>query len=514
MPSSDPEPENYSIDDMMDRLRARGEGSSDGQPELIVREDGTEVYRMRKRKRRSHQPKKEKEKRQRQFRVAQVVVGVGLVAAAGLAVLGSVVYFNSTAYQSSLASRIRIWTGAEPQLTQFRMSPVSAAAGSVALAWPEGSVLQSLQLNGVRADLRISSIFGGAWKGSEMVATGGTLLLRNSDGSATPSALDRKGDCPFQFGYRSPNFTVLMGPPESPALRLESSEVSIKVQDPAATNANLQFEGGSLTIPGWGDFGLTFASFQIAPAGFRLATVRIAPGGGSKGEIEISNPQQVPLAIKAGESEMALRINRVPLSALLGPGFGAFLTATVETREGAPDGTFLFKGGKSPSVACRIPFHATATSEPSASLLPLFAILAEEIGERWYLKPAFDLDFSGTVIRGGGASGLENLSMEARGRLLIRGRVAAREGGALDGELEIGLPEAALAKCTLPFRRVFNRRDGGQVWATVRIAGTGRKPTDDLQQQIEQAATNVAPASGGKESLEDEFRELTTPDNR
>jgi hypothetical protein len=512
MPSSDREPENYSIDDMMDRLRSRGEGSGDGQPELIVREDGTEVYRMRKRKRRSHQPKKEKEKRQRQFRVAQVVVMVGFVAAVGLAVLGSVVYFNSTAYQSSVASRIRTWTGAEPQLSQFRMSPVSAAAGSVALTWPEGSVLESLNLSGVRADLRISSIFGGAWKGSEMVATGGTLQLRKPAGLASRSNPDRQGDSPFQFGYRSPNFNIVMGAPESPTLRLHSSEVSLKVQDPTATNANLQFEGGSLTIPGWGDFALTFASFQIEPAGFRLATVRIAPNGGSKGEIEIFNPEQVPLAIKTGESEMAVRIKRVPLSTLLGPNFGAFLTATVETREDAADGTFLFKGGKSPTVSCRIPFHATATSEPAASILPLFAILAEEVDERWYLKPTFDLDFSGTVVRGADSSGLENLSMEARGRLLIRGRVMAQKGGVLDGTLEIGLPEAALTKSTLPFRRVFNRREGGQVWAIVKIAGTGRQPTDDLQQQIEQASTQVAPASGGNESLEEEFRDLTTPE--
>ncbi len=512
MPSSDPEPENYSIDEMVDRLRSRGEGGRDGQPELVVREDGTEVYRMRKRKRRSHQPKKEKEKRQQQFRVVKVVAGVGLVATTGLALLGSVIYLNSSAYQSTLVSRIRTWTGAEPQLTQFRMSPVSAAAGSVSFAWPEGSMLESLQLNGVRADLGVSSIFGRSWKGTEMVATGGTLMLRQAEGGPPLSSPDRKGDCPFQFRYRSPNFNVLMGPAESPALRLLSSEVSINVQDSAATTANLQFEGGQLTILGWGDFALTFASFQIEPTGIQLATARIVPVGGSKGEIEILNPQQVPLALESGESEMALRVDRVPLSALLGPKFGEWLRATVETHQEGADGTILFQGGKSPSVSCRIPFHAIANSEPSASLLPMFAIIAKEVGETWYHKPVFDLDFSGTLIRDSKGSGFGDLNMEARGRLLIKGAVMAGAGGVLDGSLEIGLPESALADCSLPFRRVFNRREGAHAWATVRISGTGAKPADDLQQQIEQAATNVAPASGGKESLEDEFRDLTTPE--
>lgn len=515
MPSSEQEPENYSIDDMMDRLRSRGEGGRDGEAELVVREDGTQVYRMRKRKRRSHQPKKEKEKRQRRFRVAQVVTAVALVATTGLALLGSIIYLNSAAYQESILTRIRTWTGAEPHLTQFRMSPVNAAADSVELVWPESSMLRSLKLNGVRADLRISSIFGGAWKGSEMLASGGgTLVLGRPTGNPAVAKAAREGDCPFQFRYRSPNFNVLMGGPESPAVRVQSTEVSIAVLDPAATTANLQFEGGTLTMAGWGDFGLNFASFQVEPAGVRLATVRLAPGGGSKGEIEIFNPKQVPLAVENGESEMAVRLDRVPLATLLGPAFGKWISATVETREGAPDGSFLMKGGSSPSVSCRIPFHATATSESSASLLPLFGILAEQVNESWYQSPTFDLGFSGTAVRDKAASGLEDLTMEARGRLMITGQVMADAGGVLDGSLEIGLPASALTDASVPFRLVFRRKEGGHAWATVRISGTGAKPLDDLQQQLDQATASAAPASGGKDVLEDEFRDLTTPEER
>ena len=98
MPDNDPEPENYSIDDMMDRLRTRGGGPRDGEAKLVTREDGTQAYKMRKRKRRSVQPKKEKEKRDRTMRVAQVVGAVGLVAGFGLVLLGSWIYLNTPAY--------------------------------------------------------------------------------------------------------------------------------------------------------------------------------------------------------------------------------------------------------------------------------------------------------------------------------------------------------------------------------------------------------------------------------
>jgi hypothetical protein len=513
MPSSDPEPENYSIDDMMDRLRSRGEGGRDGEAQLVVREDGTQVYRMRKRKRRSHQPKKEKEKRERRFRVAQVAAAFGLVAVSGLALLGSVVYLNSGAYRDSILSRIRTWTGAEAQVMQFRVTPVSAAADSLELTWPESSMLESLKLSGVRADLRISSMFGGAWKGSEMVAgNGGTLVLRRPVASPLVPSLPRSGDCPFQFRYRSPKLSVLMGDRETPAVWLDGSEATLSVLDPAATSANLQFEGGDLKIAGWGDFGLKFASLQVEPSGVRLGTLRMAPVKGEKGEIEILNPDGLVLDLKGGETGMPMRVSRVPLSVLMGASFGTWLQATVESADNGTAGSFLFKGGPAPSFSCRVPFQSAAASESGVSGLPLFPILAKEIGESWYRSPRFDLAFSGTVLRDAASSVVEDLKLEARGRLTVTGRVTCDAAGALDGALDIGLPEAALADASVPLRRVFQRRDDGYAWAKVMISGTGAKPADDLAQQLQDAATKVAPASGGAESIEDEFRDLTTPE--
>src|SRR5690349_9775051 len=107
MPPSDTEPENYSIDDMMDRLRSRGEGGSEGDAQLVTREDGTQVYRVKKRKRRSHQPKKEKEQRQKRFRVLQVVLAVGLVILVAAAFFASLVILNSSAYRDSILAKVR-----------------------------------------------------------------------------------------------------------------------------------------------------------------------------------------------------------------------------------------------------------------------------------------------------------------------------------------------------------------------------------------------------------------------
>lgn len=511
MPDHDPEPENYSIDDMMDRLRSRGEGARDGEPQLITREDGTQIYRMRKRKRRSHQPKKEREKRQQRFRIIRVVTVVGLILLAGLAALGGVVYLNSSAYREVVLERIRQWTGAEPVITQFRVSPVGVGARTVELKWPESSRLESLKMDAISADIRISSIFGGAWKGSEMVASGGRLVLRQPVPGASPAApSNRAGECPFQFRYRIPKLAIFLGA----AARVYDTEASLVVQDAAAGTANLQLEGGSLNVPGVGDFRVNFASLQFENGGIRVGAVRLAAGTAGKGEIEILNPGQSVLDLDGGQTPLAARIQHMPLASLLGPAFGTWLSAEVESPEGVEEGSFVFKSGPTPLLSYRLPFTATASSESRSTGLPLYGILASELKEPWYQKPRFDVETKGVLVREGGSTGLDELRLESRGRLLVTGRAMVDAAGVLDGAIELGLPDAAMAVTSPAFRAVFQRREGGHSWATIRLSGSGQRPLDDLEAQLKAAEINTTPATGGKESIEDAFRELTTPDER
>jgi hypothetical protein len=142
----------------------------------------------------------------------------------------------------------------------------------------------------------------------------------------------------------------------------------------------------------------------------------------------------------------------------------------------------------------------------------MFGVIAKEVGETWYQTPNFDLEANGTLFRAGNTGGLEQLRFAARNRLTLTGRLATDPQGTLDGSLEVGLPDALVNEASAPFRAVFKRREGGYSWATVRLSGTGRNPQDDLQKQLDAAATTATPGVGGNESLEDAFRELTTPE--
>jgi len=513
MPASDTEPDNYSIDDMMDRLRSRSEGGQED-AQLVTREDGTQVYRVKKRKRRSHQPKKEKEQRQKRFRVVQVVAAVGLVVLVAVAFFASLVYLNSSAYRESIIGKIRIWTGAEPKVTQLRVTPVGASADSLELVWPEESMLATLKLNSIQGGLSFTKLVGGTWKGAEMYSNqGGTLVLRQPTGKTVASPKPT-GDLPFQFHYRSSKFNVRMGEEKSPVFAVRGSEASLELHDTSADTSNLRLEGGTLNVAGWGDFNLEFASLQFEPRGMRIGNIRLIPAGAQKGEIEIFNPDKLPFEIGGDDAKLPVKVSHITLNDLLGPSFGSWLSTTVETPEDAEAGELRVSTSDNRGISWRIPFRAMATAETVMTGFPMLEVMAREMQETWYEQPHFDIEAKGVAVRNETSSGIEGLILDARGRLSISGKVTTNAEGRLEGELQVGLPTSAVASGSPALRQVFNRKGGGFSWAKVRVSGTPRQPADDLEAQLKSSTTTTAPAAGGDKALEDAFEDLVTPERR
>ena len=510
MPATDPEPENYSIDDIMDRLRSRGDGGREGEAQLVTREDGTQVYRVRKRKRRSQQPKKEKEKRQRRMHIGLIVASVALVILLGLAFIGSWFYLNSSGYREGVSARIRAWTGAEPKLTELTFSPVSVGAGSLELKWPETSVLDKLRLNGISGNLEAAKLLSGKWKGHELYsAQGGQLVLRPGVWGATARSVP-EGECPFEFRYRANKFSVLMGAPEKPVFLLRDSEVTFTAIDPRAGTANLQFNGGNLESAVWGNLSLTFASLQFEEGKVNLGNLRMSPTGVGKGEIQVKNPDDLPLDPSGEGTALDVEMAQMPLSDLLGPSFGSWFVAVVETPDDKSRGKLLLSSKVKSGLSLRVPFRNIVGNDPSIGALPLFVTLAAELDEPWYNRPRFDTA-RGEIIKDGEIAGVETLNLETRSRLSLTGRVIAKRDGTLEGTLEIVLPLSLAEQFSPQMRAIFSKRSGEYYWATCEISGNSHSPQDDLEKRLAAAATTHSATSGGGEDLEKSFRELTTP---
>src|SRR6478609_3165765 len=105
MSASPSEPEKYSIDEMMDRLKS-GPSQNSENGELVTRADGTQAVRVRKRKRRSTQPHKDARQRTRRARIVQVSSALVLIFAAGLTVGGAIIYANSSPFRKNLIGQI------------------------------------------------------------------------------------------------------------------------------------------------------------------------------------------------------------------------------------------------------------------------------------------------------------------------------------------------------------------------------------------------------------------------
>ncbi|MGB6220226.1 hypothetical protein [Haloferula sp.] len=511
---SDSEQDKYSIDEMMNRLRTRSGGDSDEKPRLVVREDGTQVMKVRKRKRRSNQPHKEAEAKQRKRSLVLAAVVTVLVLAMGLGVLAWVFYLNSKGFRENLEAEVGAWTGAEVKTTQFRATPVSIGAGSLMLSWPETEPAARLTLNGLQGDVKLSSYFGTELRGEQIVArSGGELVLRAASKEASGAAGLPAGSCPFNFSYRAKRFSVRFGDGPQPAMVLSESEASYLVPDPARASGNLVLQGGKSRVMNWGTFVLEFASLQLSTEGVTVGNIELVPEGSPDAQIRLRGRQLPPILTRGGQSELRFELKEMPSMALLGTGLGRIVEARFETPEDEVNTGRLFFDVTDPSsLRIEAPIHVTISSTLTLHSLGFFNVLALETGNERFSQARFETEARAKLKKTLTETRLEQISLVSQSLIKVEGTLAEKQGGALEGVLEVGLPDSTvLGSASRAIPAVFNRRSGGHYWARVKVSGTSTKPIDDLGDQLKTALQSTSPASGGVNSLEDEFRDLTTP---
>jgi hypothetical protein len=511
---SDSDQEKYSIDEMMNRLRSRGEGDSNGEPQLVTRDDGTQVMRVRKRKRRSRQPHKEAEAKQRKRRLFLAVGITILLVASALGAVAWVFYLNSKGYREGLEEKISAWTGAEVKTMQFRSTPVSVGATRIELNWPEDQPAASLLLNGVQGDVKLASYFGDQLSGEQITAAnGGELVLR----AASPKSEDKAGlpdgPCPFNFSYRSKNFNVRFGSGQHAAMVLSGSEASYQVPDPTRASGNLVLQGGKSRVMEWGTYELDFASLTLSNEGLRVGNIEMSPEGMPGAEVRLRGDQLPPIMTRGGQSELRFQLTEMPSTILFGGALGRIVDAKFETPDHEVNtGRIFFDVTKADSLRIDAPIHATLSSILTLNGFQFFDVLSLEVGNDRLSQARFESEARVHLKRNTQETRLDQISLVSQSLISVEGYLSEKRGGLLDGVLDVGLPDSTVlgtASRALPV--VFNRRSNGHHWARVKISGTTAKPVDDMADQLRSALRGTSPANGGASGLEDEFRDLTKP---
>lgn len=510
MPPVPSEPEKYSIDEMMERLKNSPIGNpEDG--ELVIRPDGSQAIRVRKRKRRSSQPVKENHQRTRRARIVQVTAALVLVFLAALVIGGAIIYANSKPFREELIRKIEQASGASTTLELFRMNPLTADAGNLSLKWPAGNVLENLTLRGVTAETFPSSFLGNSMNGEEISISEATLAIQiPQPGEALRNSPAPEGPLPIRFNrYRAPVFNLTLGPPKSPLIKLAKSEASLNPET-ANGRPQLSLYKGDIAITDWPKLRLDRALIEFRGAETNVIGLRVLHESDNRGVFELSgtvSPYQPDRV-----SSLDVRLESFELSGIIGPSLGKIISAKIDSRPVTTSNFLSFRPSENPALILDIAFQTSPTSQIQILGFPFLHILAQNLEDPWFEHPVFEGDLGGFIHREGELVTLRGLNWESKGRMALRGEISIAADQTLSGNLQLGVADAMIGSSKIPrLHSMFSPAKEGFRWVTLKISGRANAPADNFREIFASSVVapkeNPAPADTEKSS----FDELTRP---
>ncbi len=510
MPSSSSEPEKYSIDEMMDRLKnTPSENPEDG--ELVTRADGTQAIRVRKRKRRSSQPAKRERQSSRRMRVVQISATLILIFLTALVIGGAIVYANSSPFREGLLRKIETASGAEVEFQQFRMNPKTALAAGLTLKWPTGNGLDTLTLRQITAEILPSSFLGKAMKGEEVSAIEGTLSLRYPEAGESVRSFPAPNDLlPIRFNrYRVPSLTLTLGQPKTPALTLSKSEVSL---NPETVNGNpqLSFYKGEITIPGWPKLRLDRALVEFSGDEADVKQLRILHETDSRGSFELSGTAHPNKSSHL--SSLRVMLQSFDLEGIVGPEAGRLINGRIDSAPIIKSNFLSFRPTADSAPTLEIAFQVSPSSQIELRGFPFLLGLAQTLDDPWFRAPVFETDARGILHRESGAITFRDLNLESKGRLSVRGEFSISADQELSGRLEIGVAEAMISSAKTPrLKSMFGPSREGFRWLSLIIGGPVATPSDNFREIFSDTSEPTSDAAAPGESEGSTFEQLTRP---
>ncbi len=107
-------------------------------------------------------------------------------------------------------------------------------------------------------------------------------------------------------------------------------------------------------------------------------------------------------------------------------------------------------------------------------------------------------EVSGEFVVDGGRTVVRNFVAESKGLMRLEGEVTTGEGGALAGNLQIGVTPQTLQWLPGSQERVFTESRGGYRWTSLTVGGTVERPTEDLSGRLADATVDEAVETGAR----------------
>lgn len=506
--SAPSEPEKYSIDEMMERLKSRPAEDPLQDGELVTRADGSQAIRVRKRKRRSHQPHKEAQKVGRRARMIQVSGALILLLLAIFASGAAIVYANSAPFREGLVRKIMESCGAKAEIQQFRMNPTSANAGGLILTWPAGNVLRNFTLRGIRAEISPPSFLGKMMVGEEVTASDGVLnLLLPQPDQPTREMSPPAGPLPVRFKhYAIQKFHLLIGDSTAPLIRMMNSEASFHPEN-AGGRAQLLLNRGEVTINGWPKLRMDRSHVEFRGGEVDVVGMRLHHDSDTRGAFELTGTISPYDPNRA--STLSVELESYPTSGILGPEIGRLFAGRIDTVSSAKSNYLTFTPGPVIDPSLAVKFRNTITDPMELNGFPFLFGLSRILEDDWFEHPSFESDADGMIRRTEGKISIGDLNFENKDRMALRGGITVSPNLQISGNLEVGIAVAIITASSNPrLDRMFGPPKDGFRWITLTVSGTAANPSDNFKElfQAASAGQQTAPASGIPS-----FEDLTAP---
>lgn len=468
-PSS--EKQTYSVDEMMERLRDEERNkTAKEEGELVTREDGTQVLRVKKRKRRSSQKKEEKAKRAKTLVVIKTVLCIAVPLFLGLAILLTLAKYNSGTFRSNLDATLSERVGGSAKVSRFSPLLNTVSASNTVVAWPDGSLLDLLKVSNLKGDLNVASLFAGGLRGEKITAATGALTFSRREGRQVSSR--KKGEVlelpGFQV-YKSESFSFYFGRSNSP-FRLQEAEVSLESRD---SSQFLRILGGSLVASSWGELPLNRASVEFFDGRAKMSSFDIES---ETLKVVLSGTLDPDQAAQT----LAIKVDEGGVGELAGEDLGLFFQADLRGSAG----TLKFESWDFSS-------HEVLLKSPAKYLnIKNFAFLeslSEFYGESRYRKLEFESKRELEIARGAGWVEVRDLFVSEVGVLGLKGNVRL-EGDVLSGKLFVGLPvhKRLILRPEQKANLVSEAEiDDGFAWLPVSLSGRSDDPQDDFLDHLQ-----------------------------
>ena len=478
----------YSVDEMMDRLRD-GDREKREEGELVTRDDGSQVMRVKKRKRRSKQKKEEEAKRRKKVSIVRTLALVATPLVLGLGIVFLLAKYNSPSFFAEVDATVWEKTGARSKIGKLSPKGTVVTANSVQLNWPDGTYFDQLRVNDVSGDLNPLSYATGKFRGKQLDGKEGFLLTSNRKDRKVTQPKGAAGDLPGFQNYASENFSFFFGKSNS-RFRLDGSKVKL-----VSTNYSRQLylTGGDLFAGTWGKVPLKRGTLEFLNDTIRVVSLRFEEQGR---HLIFSGD----LGLKDSVHSLSVEVVEGTVGNVAGAGFENFFDANISEATG----TLVFRPWALNS------HKVTIAASPKYLTISHFAFLSDLeglYGDERFRGFEFELEKDFELTRGSQESEIRGLELNELGILAIQGNVKL-VGEQLSGTLRVGLPDhKKLTIRDAQRNKLFSKGqlEDGYFWYDIELGGTAKEPTDNFSQFLEE---------GVQESAEALFEQLTQPSGR